>query len=396
MIHDRQPTHNRYYFALLAANMVFIAFFGDMKGVMAVSIKETLALMDSALSMVFFISSFGYMLFYFVAGKIASRFGYKAGYALGFFLVLVSGLLFSGVESLWQLLVLSFVQGAGFGCLTILSNAIVPVLFPKTAVSHMNLFHLFFALGSAVCKPVIGYALAGGMDWRTLFLIGACGSLVLLPVFLRVKLPGGEGVIVTPDGTPGASKRVSQYMQTRVFWLFILTMGCYLISESLTTNWFVNYAWEGYGVDTSTGANYLFLFFICSTAGKLVFPPLLTRFGHRYLIPAFAVLAGAITLAGVLVGKSGLWLIAGAGLFFSILYPTVLVQVSEAFPGNTSSVLGTMGMIASMLNMLSNLAVGSVNVALGVRVSYLLIPFALFAVAALTLYLGLRRERRLK
>ena len=359
----------------LGAAMLLIAALDGVFGVLAPAIRANLSVGDRELSWIFSANLTGFLLFTPVGGLINGKKGFRTTFLVGFLAVLAAGgslFLAGGIPLVCGS---SFLLGAGVGLLTITANTVIPAVAGPSAVVLLNLFHLVYAGGAAASKQLFGSLSAAGLDWRLLVAAAALLSLLPLLALRFVPLPPPQ----PPE--PGCAGLTALW-KNPVFWKFSLLSGCYLACESLTANWLVSYS-VSLGLNTARASACLSFFFVAAMFGKLVFPTALRRFRLHRALAVFALLAAGITLGGVLLGTGGLWMIAGAGLFFSILYPSTLAAANQAFPAHTAASVSFVVTCGSCLNLLLNLAFGPLNAALGARLSYCVIPVLLVCFAAI-------------
>ncbi|MEG0692667.1 MAG: hypothetical protein RR444_06260 [Oscillospiraceae bacterium] len=106
--------------------------------------------------------------------------------------------------------------------------------------------------------------------------------------------------------------------------------------------------------------------------------PFISRIGELKTVVIFASLGCLTYLSGVILGKSGLWLISFSGFFISVIYPTTIISISKVFNINSSYILGIIVLMGSIMNMLFGLLLGNLNDLVGVQTYFLIIPIVLF------------------
>ncbi len=353
-----------------------------------------------------FISSLGYLLATFLGGLAADRWGQKKVIFAGFALLAAVILGYQGTSSFVPFVLLSLFLNAGFGFLDIGLNSLGARIFVRNSALMMNYLHLFFGLGSSAGPLFAGRLLGGGAGWAAVYL-GALG--LILPVFLllgAVRFPpreppkpcGAQEPQAETGGTDGGREetsgreragRESRLRRAVPLLLFSFLLAFCEVLEIGTAGWLANYLQAARGMDAEISARYLSFFFLAFTLGRAFAGAIPERLGHRPAMALFALL-GAVTLGlGMLLpGIPGL--LSLTGFAASILFPTVMAMIMEAFPRNSGRAMGTVISLAGVINMSFQWLIGILNDVLSVEWGF----FSLLAApAGILLFLFLLQQR---
>jgi fucose permease len=155
------------------------------------------------------------------------------------------------------------------------------------------------------------------------------------------------------------------------------------VVEIGTGNWLVSYLRGTYGLGAEEGAQFLSLFFLFFTLGRLVGGYIVERAGYVRCIFGFGVAILALDAGGFLIGRDGVLLFSITGFFISTMYPTFMALIMKEFPIGTGSVMGFVITAVAAVNMLMNWVVGQTSDLLGVAAGFG--SFMVYMVVALTL-----------
>ncbi len=143
-------------------------------------------------------------------------------------------------------------------------------------------------------------------------------------------------------------------------------------------NWFVSYAVNGFSTEKGTASNIAAVFSAGIMIGRLVLSPLVDRMGIKRSITAAMVCTFAAYFIGVLLGKSGLWILAGSGFFFSIIYPTMVMSIRYLWePQIAGGISGKILSLASLADIGFNAVFGNILISIGYHFGFLLMPVSM-------------------
>ena len=195
-----------------------------------------------------------------------------------------------------------FLLGVGSGSWDVAMNVEGAAVERALGRSIMPRFHAAWSLGTvagaglgavaaAVSVPVAAHLLAAG-------LVAALPPTVLVRSFLPAAAE-----VDTDDEAPARRSALRAWTEPRTLVIGVMVLAM-AFTEGTANDWLAVALVDGYGVGPAVGAAGFALFVTAMTAGRVVGPALLDRFGR------LAVLRGSMLLAGigVLVVVFGEWL----------------------------------------------------------------------------------------
>ena len=271
----------------------------------------------------------GYFLMALPAGRIISRFGYRAGVLSGLCLYGIGALLFipgSMLLSFPFFLFSLFVIGCGLTCLETAANPYVTVLgSPQDAERRINLAQSLNGLGWIV-GPLVGglFLFSGGSgeaDIATPYTIIGVAVLLVAVLFSFVKLPDVQA----------ASSVEAVEESDRGLWShrhFVFGLGAlflYVAAQTGINSFFINYVVEEGDVTNAVAALMLSFgrmgFFLCGRISGFL---LMKRIRPEKLLIGCAL--GAIFAMSLVIfvrGVPGMGAIMVCSLCESIMFPTI-------------------------------------------------------------------------
>lgn len=271
----------------------------------------------------------GYFLMALPAGRIISRFGYRAGVLSGLCLYGIGALLFipgSMLLSFPFFLFSLFVIGCGLTCLETAANPYVTVLgSPQDAERRINLAQSLNGLGWIVGPLVGGLFLFSGSsseaDIATPYTIIGIAVLLVAVLFSFVKLPDVQA----------ASSVEAVDESDRGLWShrhFVFGLGAlflYVAAQTGINSFFINYVVEEGDVTNAVAALMLSFgrmgFFLCGRISGFL---LMKRIRPEKLLIGCAL--GAIFAMSLVIfvrGVPGMGAIMVCSLCESIMFPTI-------------------------------------------------------------------------
>lgn len=205
----------------------------------------------------------GYFLMAIPAGKIISRYGYRAGVITGLLLYGTGALMFIPGAKLLSFdffLLCLFIIGCGLTCLETAANPYVTVLGePESAERRINLSQSLNGLGWIVGPLVGGLLLFDGSSTGSstaLALPYAIVGVVVLCIafaFTRVKLPEVEEEGTEKLEDKGLKLKESLWSHSN-FVFGLLSLFLYVAAQTGLNSFFINYATDNAGIDATTAS----------------------------------------------------------------------------------------------------------------------------------------------
>ena len=271
----------------------------------------------------------GYFLMALPAGRIISRFGYRAGVLSGLCLYGIGALLFipgSMLLSFPFFLFSLFVIGCGLTCLETAANPYVTVLgSPQDAERRINLAQSLNGLGWIV-GPLVGglFLFSGGSgeaDIATPYTIIGIAVLLVAVLFSFVKLPD----VKAASSVEAADEADRGLWSHRHFVFGLGALFLYVAAQTGINSFFINYVVEEGDVTNAVAALMLSFgrmgFFLCGRISGFL---LMKRIRPEKLLIGCAL--GAIFAMSLVIfvrGVPGMGAIMVCSLCESIMFPTI-------------------------------------------------------------------------
>ena len=355
-------------FAIL---MVGLGVSDSLRGIFSNIFQTHFELTAKGLSNIIAVSYAGNLCFLLIGGRIMDKIDRKKAF-LGFLGVwMCSMLVFLLTDNYYALLVGMFLAMGASTLLNTSITLITPFIFAASPGMIVNMLFFTQGIGTSGGQSLIGNLASDFGGWKVvtgvLFAIGVVAFLVIL----QLQIPKGE------TATTEAKDTSKKSLRGNYLWIFMVVIfGVYFIAEHGMLNWFVIYGTDALGLEQGRAANYMALFFGGMTVGRLVFSPLVDRLKVFPSIALFSVISAVLYAAGVFSGA--LWLLAPAGLFCSIIYPTLVMAIGQVYdPDQVSTMSGLIISVASLFDIGFNYVYGDIAEQMGYGRSFLIMPVAM-------------------
>lgn len=355
--------------------MTIISIADNVRGVAIPIFMKEFNINDTNIAIMLTVSSIGYILFTYIGGTLCEKIGQRKVYFVSLIITIISLLLLYMTKNFYMLLLNMFLFNVGISLVSIATNTIVPVLFLSFQGILMNLTHFCYGLGATISQRVSGIMIYNGIPWREIYLILALIFILYSILFCFISIPKAQ---ICSKSEHGMKKNI---YKNKLLYLYMITLGFYVFSESGTLNWFTNLMEKSYGFNTNKSSLYLSLFFGMFTFGRLVAGFIVEKFGYINTVARFLAIALVLYLTGLVLKDKGVIIIGLAGFFMAATFATIVTTVSKVFKEHASYATGVIITAASTISMVLNAVIGKLNVTLGVYNSYYLIPICLLITA---------------
>ncbi|MCD5323984.1 MULTISPECIES: MFS transporter [Pontibacillus] len=290
------------------------------KGIVLDQVEKDLGLDMSQFGLVVFIFQLGFTLASLLIGYYTDKKGLRIMTIIG---SIVMGIGFLGTgfaPNITFFLGFYMIVGFGLGSLGVASNAIIPSAYPDKQNRMFNLAMGVYGLGMVVFPQFLNY-LFQFASWRY-FYIGIAASLVAVIIYVTsTNFPDGRAEKVD-------IKAFIPMLKDAQFVFLMVFLMLEVSAEVSFTNFFPSYL-KGLDLGGLSNAEkedmvagILSLFSVFFMIGRLGVAYLTNWLNERTILIAFSV--GAVVMIGIsfLYANSFPYLFAGAGFFFSTLFPT--------------------------------------------------------------------------
>lgn len=340
-----------------------------MRGVFVPIFGEHFDLSNTQRSMIITVSYVGNLVFLLFGGRLADTKHRKLAFFGAAILWMGAVASYIFLDSYPALLVGMFFSMGASTLTSTLINVLTGQIFIGMSAMVVNTLFFIQGLGTTGSQRLSGMFADGFGSWHwanvILLVMGLIGAAVLL--FVRFPQPGSDGV------APLEKFGFRKVLQNRAFYFLVLMLGLYFVAEHSVMNWLVTTGTEGFGLTIDSASGYLSLFFGGIMVGRLAFAPVVQKLGMKRSILLFGLVGTIIFGIGSLLQEKGLVVLALAGLFFSILYPTMVMMIQLYFPPNGIATAAGMSIsIATLFDIGWNALYGVLMDTIGIRTAYLL------------------------
>lgn len=311
----------------------------------------------------------------FLTAPLSGKIGYKntviAGLlinSVGFYLTAKSS------DFIWFALGYSLITFGITFSITCL-NTIVTVIKVSFQAVLVNMMHFFFGIGVTFSQKFGGDLIETGFNWQDFFF--AMSVLYMICVFLIL-------LIQYPHVEISSSKSGYRDLPNKKFiYLLCIALGLYVSAEFQTGNWMINYLHQVYGYSEGHAGTYAAIFFGTFSIGRFLGGFIAEKMGYVRSVSLFFCLSSCLFVTGLLMGESGLLILAGSGFFFSLIFPTVTIYAANLYPNHKAAVISLISTICNFLSLVSSFAIGYLNDWVGTQLAFWLIPSCLIMGAVL-------------
>lgn len=252
--------------------------------------------------------------------------------------------------------------GFGLGALGVASNAIVPAAYPDKQNQMFNLAMGIYGLGMILFPQVLNF-LFQFASWRYFYVGIAALNVLVIFYITSVAFPEGKPQKVNLKAFIPMLKDAQM-----VFLMFFLIFE--VSAEVSFTNFFPSYLKSldlgGISKEAKSDmvATILSLFSVFFMVGRLGVAYLANKINERLIMITFSL--GSVIIVGIsfLFANQMPYLFAGAGLFFSALFPTA-TAFGTSISKNPGSALGLIYVAAGIGGGIAGYLIGIVSEAFG-------------------------------
>lgn len=370
-----------------AVMMFALGISDSLRGVFAPVFSAHFSLSTTQVSFIVTASYLGNLVFLLCGGYFVDKFDHRRVLLAVTGLWMGALLLFVLTDSYPALLCAMFLAMGASTLLSTTINVVTPLLCAAAPGLTVNLLSFIQGVGTSGSQKVAGTFADGFPAWRAvngmLLLLGALCVLILL----RVRLPAKPVIYKESAG-------IGSVVKSRSFLWLVLLFGVYFVAEHGIMNWLVLYATDGLGYPSATASTYLSIFFLGITLGRFLLSPLVDKLGVLRSIRIFSLLAGLLYCIGGVFSGPMLLLLSFSGIFFSILYPTMVLMIRRFYPSSCIGLAtGTIISAGTVFDIGFNIAFGAAVDAAGYRASFFILPASMALYCILYLLFQRRAAR---
>lgn len=358
---NKSKSYSKNYYLLLAVIFVGYLVFGfseNIKGPAIPRIQTDFSLNEMQIGLLLALNSLGYLLACSFTGVLTKRFGIRFSNLLAFGTMALSGVFIFLSVNYPTLSASYFLMYIGNGILEIALGILAAKVFTKNTGMMMNLAHFFYGLSSTIAPMVATgimkvYALGRSFSWHEVYLIMLSLSVIPLIMALFTKFP-------KDDIEQEKDISFKEYTKDPAAWMIVVILSFGVISELAVGGWLVNFLEKVYKWNTNASSGLLSAFFFAFTLSRLLLGPFTDKIGLTKSLVIFSGASGIFTLMGVIVGQSGAFLFALAGVGIAPIYPTVMAFLSKRYSNNSSTAVSFTVTLMGIGSVIGNFLVGGI------------------------------------
>lgn len=321
------------------------------------------------------VSYLGSLFFLLLGGRLTDRYS-KKKVAIALLGIWMASLVLYELTDSYAAIVFGMFFSMGTSTmLCTLVNLLTPLQFGSAPGMVINLLFFVQGIGTTFTQKVIGGMATDISVWKTAILVLLVVGLGMQALLIGYKLPEGAAPVPVEKKQ---SVSLCQIFGVREFWFLLLAVGMYMIAEHGLMNWLITYCISGLGFSAADGGTCLALFFGTITVGRLVFSPLIQKMGLLRGLLLFAAGAALFYVISFLHPSKTIWLLTAAGVFTSVMYPTVTMLVQNYYaPDIRATASGAIIGVATVLDIIFNFSFGSIVDTVGYDTAMWILPVAM-------------------
>lgn len=286
-------------------------------------------------------------------GHFVEKFGYKTGVIGGFVIAAVGCLLFypaAGSHSYAVFLGALFILASGIVLLQVAGNPYVTLLAPPGKESTtLTLIQAFNSLATMIAPPLGAMLIfvdataseAERVSSVQIPYLGLAGFMILLAVAVSmIKLPDARKIAqAETEANHDGKTSVWQYKHM-VFGA--AGIFCYVGAEVAIGSMMINALEALAGLNHTTGAAYLSIYWGGAMVGRFVGSALMNKIAPNKYLAFNATVATALIIIAILAGGGAvtMWALLLIGFFNSIMFPTIFSLATKGLGKFTSTASG--------------------------------------------------------
>ncbi|MDR1801524.1 MAG: MFS transporter [Lachnospiraceae bacterium] len=271
-----------------------------------------------------------------LSDRLTRKFGTGLVTAVSTIMVGLALILYSTSTQIWQLFIWSIPVGLGGGSIDAALNNYVALNYTSR---HMSWLHCCWGVGAAISPGIMGYFIANNNNWaggyRTVGIIQSALAIILfisLPLWKKsnsVKLEG-------------KAKPIGQSIKIKGVKLVMAAFLAYCALEVTVGLWASSYLVDIRGIEESTAATFLSLYFIGITAGRFLTGFIVDKVGDKNMIRgAIVVMFIGVALIFMPLNTLSLSGLVVMGLGNAPVYPAIIHSTPANFgQENSQSIIG--------------------------------------------------------
>jgi FHS family glucose/mannose:H+ symporter-like MFS transporter len=283
-------------------------------------------------------------------------------------------------------LALLFLVGFSQGLLHVAFDALISELYSTSRARYLGILHVFVGLGAFFSPLLVGLILAHTGYWYLVYLLMGLANVALPLLFIRKGLYRAR--TFRHQSHQAKQRSTAGVLSSPLFWVAVLVMLLGMGAQISFTSWLPLFLVRLRGLAPSTASYSVSIFWLTMIGGRLLFSRYLQGVDlTKYLIITIGAAALFVGLAFALPSiPLIIVLVAGAGLFLSIVWPGTLALGTNIFPQQVGFLTGILSASGSAAGVLFPWLIGPVSELLGLGVGVFVVPVLAVAATLILLY----------
>lgn len=364
-------------------------------------IRDDLHLTFKQYGMLQAMAQFSYLVWSLATAVSLQRFGFKLIIVLAFVISICGCVGTAFVHNFWVMFFFQFIACAGMGALDDAPHSMSSILFKSNTGLLMLLLHSCYGIG-AVVGPAYAGVISHNMpkySFRGISVMSSIPMLIIVVIIacipFAIKKPKSEEQEKKHEGHTVKTALLSPMVWLQSLILVLMTTG-----ERATSAWGGLYLEDVLHLRPDVeGAWFNSCFYIAFTLARLVGGFLVDwigPFATEYVVMSCSVV---IFAAGLLTGKTGMYILPFAGAFVAFFWPTFIVTCMRYWGDDAAIPISLILPIQSFMGILIQLVLGWLNDKFGPSYAYWsTVPVILLALILFLVYhqIVLKKEKREK
>lgn len=376
--------------AAMFYSMLIISIIDTSKGIYIPSFKEVFSTGDVGIGWYLLTSSLFYVIGTYISGYIIQKKGRAFTLRISALSTVIGLIIIALFSSGLTFYLSSVFINLGISAVAMCVNTLISSLDIKNNAVLMNMIHFTFGAGATITHKGGGILMKYGLGFRSVYFILIFFVMMIFFIGLKMNIPDGKEK--TEDNLPAKYNRGEK----KIILIISLALGFYVSAELQTASWIINYITNTFNISENAASTYSASFFLIFSFGRLFGGFVAEKIGYIRSVTISCLIASIMYITGLAFGKIGLILIAVSGLFFSIVFPTVVLSLKIYFKNSINKSSGIVISVSAMINMFVSLIMGYLAEGIGIEKSMYVIPVFLILSALLLIFLGKEGENLLK
>lgn len=389
MILNKKQTTRIVTLGTFFAFLIF-GFTDNLKGPLLPVLLEEFSLSYAQGSNILLMLYLGFMLSILGSGFIAGKYGNR-------YVLFLSGIIISAaiagmslVQEKVLLYPLFFSIGIALGGIEIGANGAITDIYHENSGKYLNLLSVFHGAGSMAAPWIVGILLEKGIPWQTVYK-GSILPILLLPlIFLFLRFTTRE---VPTTWSENDNKDLNRFLNPDLL-LLALLIFLYVASEIAIASWIVDYLYKAKNFSLKSGSLMLTMFWGLMMLGRFIASFIVERAGYIKSLIITAILALLSFGGGILPGISFSYLLPLTGLFFAMIFPTVIAFAARIHPKNKHKVLSFLFFFAGLGGLAGPWVVGYSADWFGIAIGFPMIIFFIIGTLVILFVLKARLQKK--